>query len=109
MIERSPIEPSISHEGPIIACIGEKKDFLEQSSFLRSWKYDENNRNVDYYATSAELNRAAMQNSGELTYVISPIDGQNKFSNGLRKKEHYTTRFYASLGLGEYLKSRKLF
>lgn len=68
---------------PIISCIGTVKDFGFQESNLLRFSFingGEGTSNAMYGATSAFLTKHGMSHSGEDTYVISPLDGKNKFS-----------------------------
>ncbi len=91
--------PEEMHEGmkshlkkeirPIFACV-EARDQFEKShgaeleEFMKSIDDLSNSRNVDYYGKPDELQEQNFKNAGVDSYVISPIDGADKFSTSFR-------------------------
>ncbi len=75
---------------PIIACIGTWDQFGEDNAISKAVREETNglinnknsasNRNVDYYGDPDDLKNKKYKNAGEGTYVISPLDNLDKFS-----------------------------
>lgn len=70
---------------PIIAGIGTPYQFkenpgAEKEAFQNITPDSANPRNVNYYGSSKDLSKQQMKNAGRYSYVISPIDGVDKFS-----------------------------
>lgn len=82
---------------PIMACIGTLDQFQEDENKRRFGIWDEvfdersakrhnksHARNVDYYESPNNLKEQNYKNAGKYSYVISPIDNSNKFSEKFR-------------------------
>lgn len=70
---------------PIIAGIGTPEQFKENPGdekkvFQNIAQNSANILNVDYYENPENLSKQHIKNAGQYTYVISPIDGADKFS-----------------------------
>ncbi len=70
---------------PIMACIGTPEQFKKSPGADREAFHDiDSNRpgihNVDYYGNPDDLAKQQFKNAGNYSYVISAIDGSNKFS-----------------------------
>lgn len=79
---------------PITACIGAPKDHrlnpeLSPDAFPETTQHVAGHRNVDYSGDSEALQREGFKNVGVRSFVISPVDDADKFSQG----------FYECMGL----------
>ena len=68
---------------PIVACIGTSEQFennpgIESEAFTKSSL--SNAHNVDYYKSPEQLKKQEFKNAGVDSYVISPVDNLDKFS-----------------------------
>ena len=76
--------PNVEHlaEGfkPIMACVGTREEYRKDIDKLHS--IEEISHNVDYSKDPKRLPED-FKNAGRETYVISPIDGKPKFTEGL--------------------------
>lgn len=78
--------------GPIIACVGTPRQFKEGGSDAIPEVFSDpslnqsnnSNRNVNYYGNPAELKSQKFKNAGHHSYVISPVDSSNKFSESFK-------------------------
>ncbi len=83
--EVPPNKPSHLKEGvmPIVACLGEPEQFKQTDlqlykQIFNAW--NGNSHNIDFYGGSIYYNKKA-KHHGENTYIISPVDNLDKFSN----------------------------
>ncbi len=93
-----PVKSEHLKEGvrPIVACVGTPEQFrqnpsteseaLEISGHGYGVKFWETPgvHNVDYDGDSKDLRSQGFKNAGEATYVISTVDGLDKFSGGFK-------------------------
>lgn len=81
-----PINSEHLREGvePIMVCVGTEDDYKEQFKELNEHfeDYHPGVHNVDYFTHAEILDRKGFKNTGDRTYVISPLDKFDKFSEG---------------------------
>ncbi len=66
---------------PIMVAVGTHDELGKTDAVKRIVRDGEN---VDYWATGKELDKRAIRNGGDGTYVISNLDNKDKFTKGLR-------------------------
>jgi hypothetical protein len=69
---------------PIMVCVGTAEDYQDQLNEISSHfdDYVHGVHNADYFSDSEILDRKGFKNTGNNTYVISPLDKFDKFSEG---------------------------
>ncbi len=83
-LEKRENEHLINGVNPIMVCIGSYLGHCNSGDgFDEIGEISESGYDVDYYADREELKTNGSKNSGEKTYVISPIDNQSKFTTEL--------------------------
>ena len=88
---KNPLKSEHLKEGiqPIMFCIGTPQQFqenpgAERETFREKSSNNNKDRNINYYGDPKELNRQNFRNAGEHSYVISSVDGSNKFSKSFK-------------------------
>ncbi len=74
---------------PIMACVETREQLEENPSmelemFLENTSKLEDAKNIDYYSKPEDLDKQNFRNAGYESYVISTIDGANKFSKSFK-------------------------
>jgi len=79
----NPLKSEHLEEGvsPIMACVGTLKQFEEDGEEVAEIMTSEKTQHVNYFEEADILTKDGFKNAGDNSYIISPIDSQDKFSD----------------------------
>ncbi len=84
-LEETPNREHLKEDvSPIMVCVGTEEDYKDQLKEIDRHFEDfvHGVHNVDYFTHAEILDRKGFANTGNRTYVISPLDKFDKFSEG---------------------------